>query len=110
MISLSPYFFFQPFGAPLQTVLIPEVAANLLFLGLIASSLCYVMWSTAIRNLGPITTNNYIYLLPLITMITAAIVLDEKITIYILLGALLIISGVWFAENGSKLLGKERVK
>jgi drug/metabolite transporter (DMT)-like permease len=110
MISLSPYFFFQPFGAPLQTVLIPEVAANLLFLGLIASSLCYVMWSTAIRNLGPITTNNYIYLLPLITMITAAIVLDEKITIYILLGALLIISGVWFAENGSKLTGKERVK
>jgi drug/metabolite transporter (DMT)-like permease len=37
-------------------------------------------------------------------------VLDEKITIYILLGALLIISGVWFAENGSKLTGKERVK
>jgi drug/metabolite transporter (DMT)-like permease len=63
LLTLSPYFLFQPFGAPLKTLLIPEVAANLLFLGVIASSLCYVMWSVAIKNLGPITTNNYIYLL-----------------------------------------------
>lgn len=110
LLSLAPYFIFQPFGAPLKTVLIPEVAANLLFLGLIASSLCYVMWSTAIKNLGPVKTNNYIYLLPLITMITAAVILDEKITFYIVLGALMIISGVWFAENGSNLMGKKIVK
>ena len=104
LLTLSPYFLFQPFGAPLKTLLIPEVAANLLFLGVIASSLCYVMWSVAIKNLGPITTNNYIYLLPFITMLTAAVVLDEKITMFVIIGALLIIGGVWYAENGHKVV------
>ena len=57
-----------------------------------------------IKNLDPITTNNYIYLLPFITMLTAAVVLDEKITMFVIIGALLIIGGVWYAKTDAKVV------
>jgi drug/metabolite transporter (DMT)-like permease len=37
-------------------------------------------------------------------MLTAAVVLDEKITMFVIIGALLIIGGVWYAENGHKVV------
>lgn len=42
----------------------------------------------------------YIYLVPLITLITSRIVLNEKISFLALLGGILILSGLYISENG----------
>ena len=47
----------------------PVVYLNLLFLGLIASSLCYVTWYIVVDKLGAVKANNFIYFNPLVTMI-----------------------------------------
>lgn len=73
------------------------------FLGVIASMLCYIMWNTAVKQLGVVCATSYIYVVPLITLLTSAIVIDETITIVALLGSALILSGVYIAERGVNL-------
>lgn len=85
----------QPFD---YTVLAnPIVWGNLLFLGLIASSLCYVLWYHVVNGLGAVRANNFVYLNPVVTMIASVIVLHERVTALMLLGALLILFGVMLA-------------
>ncbi|WP_028456576.1 DMT family transporter [Chitinilyticum litopenaei] len=73
---------------------------QLLFLGLIASALCYVVWNAAVQRIGAVKASNYIYLIPAITMLTAVLVLGERITPLSMAGAALIVLGVYVAEHG----------
>ena len=63
---------------------------------------CYVVWNFTVDKLGVVKTNNYIYLIPAITLILSVVILHEKITLYSSLGALLIFLGVYVSENGLK--------
>lgn len=78
----------------------PVVMGNLLFLGVVASMLCYLMWNTTVKRLGVLRTTNYIYVVPLVTLLTSAIIIDETITGVALLGSVLILGGVYIAERG----------
>lgn len=83
-----------------------SLIAHTLFLGLIASALCFVLWNNAVKNIGLVVTSNYIYLIPLLTMITSALVLHETINFIMILGGGLIIIGVYISQNNilSKLV------
>lgn len=100
IVSLIPLFIFSSVQLHTEILLQPVVAINLLFLGLIASLLCYIMWNTAVKELGVVRTTNYIYVVPLVTLLTSAIVINETITIIALLGSVFILSGVYIAEKG----------
>ena len=91
-------------GAPYPTapLLTPLVAGNFLFLGLIGSGLCYVLWNKAFHLLGVVATNNFIYLNPFVTIVVARIFLDEPISPLALLGAVLITVGVVVSQRPSK--------
>lgn len=91
-------------GVPFPTVplLTPVMAGNFLFLGLIGSGLCYVLWNRAFQILGVVTTNNFIYLNPFITIVTARIFLHEPISPLAVLGAVLITAGVVAAQRGPR--------
>lgn len=83
-------------GAPFPTAPLaaPVVFGNFLFLGLIGSGLCYVLWNKAFLLLGVVSTNNFIYLTPFVTIVTARLFLNEPISPLALLGAALITAGV----------------
>ena len=78
----------------------PIVWGNLLFLGLIASFLCYLTWNIASKKLGVVCVSNYIYVSPVVTLISAAIVLHEHITFIAITGAIFILLGVYVAQQG----------
>lgn len=105
--SADPFtsLFVSPLQMDTHILFQPVVVLNLLFLGVIASMLCYIMWNTAVKQLGVVCTTSYIYVVPLITLLTSAIVIDETITIVALLGSALILSGVYIAERG---VGKKK--
>lgn len=88
-------------AAPFDTAVLKEplILGNLLFLGLIASSLCYVLWNYVVAGLGAVRSNNFVYLNPLITMIASVIVLHERITPLMIAGAILILLGVIVSEG-----------
>jgi drug/metabolite transporter (DMT)-like permease len=96
ILTLLPYFIFKPFHFHWSRFLQTEVWGNLIFLGLIASSLCYLVWTAAIKRIGVVATNNYIYFMPIVTIITANIFLEEQISFFILIGAIFIVGGLWW--------------
>ena len=51
------------------------------------------------KALGPVTANNYLYGQPLVTMIVAAIILDERITIMGYIGCVLLIGGLILSDK-----------
>ncbi len=101
IVTILPFIVFSSSDIFHSTLLSqPVIILNLLFLGLVASLLCYIMWNTAVKELGVVQTSNYIYLVPLVTLLTSAIVIDEHITIIALVGSVFILSGVYIAEKG----------
>lgn len=99
IVSLLFYFAFAPLQIRLDVLLKPVVALNLLFLGVIASMLCFIAWNAAVKVLGPSRTANYIYVQPMSTLVLSSIILSEVITLTSLIGALCIIGGVYLAEK-----------
>ena len=73
------------------------VWTNLLFLGLIASLVCFILWNLVMEKIGNVTSTNYVYLNPVFTLITAMILLGERPTLMAGLGCAAILAGVIWA-------------
>ena len=86
-------------GAGLAGLLDPIMLGNLLFLGLIASATCYVMWNKAATIIGVVSTSAYIYLSPVVTVVASVIVLAEPLTWQIVLGVALTVTGLVLSER-----------
>jgi drug/metabolite transporter (DMT)-like permease len=100
IVTLLPVFWFRPLtSAGIDALLQPVVIGNLFFLGFIASMLCYILWNVSVKHLGAIRATNYIYFMPIVTLIISTIILNEPITFIALLGAILILGGVYLAEK-----------
>jgi len=100
LLTIIPFLFTSEFNFDVNKLLKFEVITNLLFLGVIASSVCFVVWNFTVDKLGVVKTNNYVYLIPAVTLILSVLILHEKVTLYSSLGALLIFIGVYVSENG----------
>ncbi len=88
-------------GLDLQSPAInAEVLFNLLYLGIAASLICYLLWNKVVEQLGALRASNFIYIVPLTSLITASIVLSETITPVAMIGAAFILLGVYWAERG----------
>ena len=103
IITMLPFSLMDSATFTPSLLINPVIASNLIFLGLIASLLCFIAWNSAVKELGVVQTSNYIYFVPLVTLLTSAIVIDEHITIVALFGSVFILLGVYVAENGFKL-------
>lgn len=57
-----------------------------------------MLWSLAVKKLGAVSANNYMYFQPVVTMIAAAIVIGEPITPVGVIGCLTIIFGLWLGD------------
>ena len=99
ILSLLVYFLFDPLCMQADVLLQPVVMYNLLFLGIVASMLCFIAWNTAVKALGPSHTANYIYIQPMSTLVLSSIILSEVITLTSLIGAVCIIGGIYLAEK-----------
>ena len=77
---------------------------NLLFLGLVASLLCFILWNLAMDKLGNVTTTNYVYLTPVFTLLSAMALLGERMTLLAGIGCAAILAGVIWAGQRSNSL------
>ena len=102
LVTAIPLVLLEGASYPVTPLLTPVIGGNFLFLGLIGSGLCYVLWNKAFRLLGVVATNNFIYLNPFVTIMVARIFLDEPISPLALVGAALITVGVVAAQRTPK--------
>ena len=97
ILTILPAFILHPWQFSLSGLWQPAVWMNLLFLGVLASLVCFVVWNIILKQLGTVRASNYIYLNPLFTLIGSAVLLDEQFTVMSLMGAMLILGGVYWA-------------
>ena len=99
ILTILPYYIFVPDMPSLDVLMRPEVALNLLFLGSVASMLCYLTWSWCMKGRGAVICTNWVYVNPITTIIAAWLILDEQITVYFLIGSILIIAGMYLSSK-----------
>lgn len=91
LLEGRPYSF-----SPLLT---PVIAGNFLFLGLLGSCLCFVLWNRAFFYLGVVTTNSFIYIQPFITIVVGWLFLGEPISLLAIVGAAFITAGLIVSQK-----------
>lgn len=82
----------------IQLVIQPPYLYHFLFLGLIASALCFVFWNFGLKSIGAIKSSFYLYLSPVITIVFSVIVLNEVITPTAAIGTALTLAGLLVSE------------
>lgn len=100
VITSLPFLAFSPTPVnPIEVFSHSEALLNMLFLALGASLLGFLLWSFSVKDLGAITSGNYMYLQPVVTMVASLIVFGDKITILGVSGCALILIGLWIGEK-----------
>ncbi|MBO5303393.1 MAG: EamA family transporter [Lachnospiraceae bacterium] len=96
MIPVLPFCDFQFEAAPFRNM---TNLGLLLYLGLIASGLCYITWNKAMEYLGAVKTSVYIYLNPVVTVVFSFFILGEQLTLISVIGCILILLGLLLSEK-----------
>ena len=99
LIFMVPALLLMDFHMELQQFASLKNLLNLLFLGFGASALCFVTWNLAVKILGSVKTSVYIYMVPVITAVTSALILHEKLTRTIISGIVLTLIGLFLSED-----------
>lgn len=102
ILFMIPPLFLLDFRFEMKRFANPVYLGNILFLGLGASALCFVTWNMAVKVLGAVKTSIYIYLVPVITVVTSTLVLKEKITFMSGVGTVLALLGLFLSEYKRK--------
>lgn len=101
LVTILPYYLIFPDFPSFDVILSPVVLWNLLFLSVIASMACFLVWNWVIHQLGAVIATNWVYFNPITTILFAWWLLHEHITLWFLLGSLLIIVGMILSDHGS---------
>ena len=98
ILTLIPILLFRgAFEGGLVMLLDAKVITQLLFLGIIASFLGYMLWNVCLKKIDTIILSNYIFLSPVISIITSNIILGESINMTIIIGTVCVIAGMAMA-------------
>lgn len=109
ILFMIPALFLFDFHLDLDRFTNPVYLLNIIFLGLGASALCFVSWNFAVKILGAVKTSIYIYMVPVITVVTSVLILHEKITVLSVVGALLTLAGLFLSESKISLRKKVNI-
>jgi len=106
LLSMIPYFLIRTEEASFFNSSILQffnlkttTLLNLLFLGCVASMLCFLAWNWVMKKLGAVVVTNYVYFNPVTTVIFAWLMLSERITIYFIIGTILILTGMYLCNK-----------
>ncbi len=87
------------FGSPWATAIEPEAVFSVAWLGLIGSGLAFLAFFYLLERWGATRTALVAYLLPVVGIILGVLVLQEAISLPMLLGTALIIGGIALANS-----------
>ncbi len=99
ILFMIPMLFFFDFQLNLSRFTNMTYLFHILYLGLGASALCFVTWNFSVKELGTIKTSLYIYIIPVITVITSVLILHEQLTLLSGIGTVLTLIGLFLSEH-----------
>lgn len=99
LLTMIPYYLFVPDIPSADILMRPQIVVNLLFLGCVASMLCFLAWTWVMNRLGAVVATNYVYINPVATIVFASLILNERITSFFIVGTILILLGMYLADK-----------
>ena len=97
-LFLSPSLFFSKLHMPSTIVIL-----NIVFLSIFCSCIGYIIYVYCLKELGATITTTYINLQPIMSLIAAAVILNEVITVWQIIGCTIIILGVTLVSFDGKI-------
>jgi drug/metabolite transporter (DMT)-like permease len=76
-----------------------NITLALIFLGVFCLGLAHWFWLEGLSRKGATEVGAYIYIEPLVTTVAAIPILGEKLTFFIIIGAIIIIAGVYLVQK-----------
>ena len=67
---------------------------SLAYLAFVGNALCYICWGGAVRKIGVLSANLYLYMIPLVTLVISFLALGETITVMGAAGMVLVTAGM----------------
>ena len=71
----------------------------MVYLGILTTGLAYIAWFSALSQLPAAQTGAFLFIEPLTSMVVAANILGEKITLVPVLGGVVILVGIWMVNR-----------
>jgi drug/metabolite transporter (DMT)-like permease len=87
---------------PPPTSLPPEVAGALLALGLLGTGIAFQLYFTLLHSVGATNTSMVTYVVPIVGLISGAVVRGERFGANVFVGAAAMIGGVWLAQRAPR--------
>ena len=81
----------------------PVTVISLVFLGIFCLAIAFWLWSEGLARAKAAEVGIWLYVEPLVTVVAAAVLIHEPITLWLALGAVLISAGVYVAERFGRL-------
>ena len=76
-----------------------HILVPLLFLAVIASLGCFLLWNIVCKRLTVVTASNYLYFNPVTSLWVGALLLGEQVTVTAVIGCLITIVGVYMCNR-----------
>ena len=102
LFLLVPIFMADPgFFVELPAITLRDWLA-VVAMSVLAIFVCYIIWYRGLRNLEPTQVAVYLYLVPFFGVLWAWLLLNESVTLWLILGGATIISGVIVTNSGRR--------
>lgn len=82
----------------LSKISLPSIAA-VVYLATLCSVYAYYMWYKSIAEIGMVRTASFYYISPLFALLAGIWLLDETVTVFILLGGVMVVAGVYLTNK-----------
>ncbi len=84
---------------PAPTSLAPIAAGSVLALGIVGTGLAFLIFFTLIQRVGATNASMVTYLVPVVGLVSGAVVRGERFGPNVLVGAAILVLGVWLAQR-----------
>lgn len=96
VVTLIPFSLFQDMTPIIET----KSLIGLIYLGVICSAVGYFLWNKSIVLIGDRRTTNAIYFIPVVTIISENILIKPNLSLYNIIGVIMLIIGLYIFERG----------
>ncbi len=72
---------------------------NVIYLGLFASTLAYLIWNLALTRVAAVTAASYIYLIPVLTAVMSTVYYRQLPSLYTIIGGLIVLGGTYLTSR-----------
>jgi len=84
-------------------VVTPSAAGAVIYVGIVSSGLGYLTLMTGIQRAGAVMASAFVNLIPVLTILLAALILGEPVTLWLVVGACLVMGAILYLSKHQHL-------